>query len=104
MSNEESYLFNDPDLIVASVVIPLDDMSFIVAFTSLNVQSFSAERFDIKSVWLSHEVSWDKLPIFVDLHVGLTANDSCTVALTDVWNLDSLVGLGAEDSVFVSTC
>ncbi len=96
-------MLKNPNLVVISVVVPLDNVSFIVSFTSLDIQCLSAERFDVEGIWLSHEVSWNELPEFIDLLVGLTANDSGSVVLTSLRHLNCLIRLGTEDTVLVSS-
>jgi hypothetical protein len=96
-------LFDDPDLVVTSVVIPLDNVLLIVAVSTLDVKSLTAEGLNVESVVFAHEVGWNELPEFIDLFVGLTANDSGTIVLTCTWNLDCLMGLGTENTILVSS-
>lgn len=96
-------MFNDPNLVVTSVVVPLDNVLFVVAVSALDVKSLTAEGFDVESVISAHEVGWDQLPEFIHLLVWLTANNSGTVVLTCAWNLDCLMSLGTENTIFVSS-
>lgn len=96
-------MFDDPDLVVTSVVIPLDNVLLIVAVSTLDVKSLTAEGLNVESVVFAHEVGWNELPEFIDLLVGLTANDSGTIVLTCTWNLDCLMGLGTENTILVSS-
>jgi hypothetical protein len=96
-------LFDDPNLVVTSVVIPLDNVLLIVTVSTLDVKSLTAEGLNVESVVFAHEVGWNELPEFIDLFVGLTANDSGTIVLTCTWNLDCLMGLGTENTILVSS-
>lgn len=96
-------MFDDPDLIVTSVVVPLDNVLLVVTVSAFDVKSLTAEGLNVESVISAHEVGWDQLPEFIDLLVWLTANNSCTIVLTCAWNLDCLMSLGTENTVLVSS-
>lgn len=102
MFYNDSNLFNDPNLIISSIIIPLKDFSFILAFVFSNVHSFPTEWFEIKSVGLIVKIGRDKLPKLVNLFVWLAANNFGSIVLISLMNLNGLIGFDTEDTVLVS--
>lgn len=97
----DSNLFNDPNLIMSSIVIPLKDFGLILAFVFCNVHSFSTEWFEIKCVWLAVEIGRNKLPHLMNLFFRLTANNFAPIVMTSMLYLNSMIVLDTENAIFV---
>ena len=86
---------NNPDLVLVSVVVPLDDLGLLLGFSFADVQCLVAPASDIVS-WLSLVFlisNGDELPEFVFLLVWLAAVNLNTVFLLSFRNFNSQVVL-----------
>lgn len=69
----QSNCFDDPNLVFASVEVPLDDWSSLRAFLFADIQDFATEGFnDIATL---HSLSWIDLPILIGGVIRLTCQN-----------------------------
>jgi hypothetical protein len=86
---------NNPDLVLVSVVVPLDDFGLLLGFSFADVQCLVAPASDVVS-WLSLVFlisNGNELPEFVFLLVWLAAVNLNTVFLLSFRNFNSQVVL-----------
>lgn len=64
-----SCLFDKPNLIVISVIIPLNNRSILLGTSFRNVQAFSTKWFDIICIFST--LNGNNLPLFIGSIIGL---------------------------------
>jgi hypothetical protein len=92
---------NNPDLVGISVIVPLNDVLFILAFALTDIKTLSATALEVEgvlSVELFHSLDGHQLPKLISLLVRLAAvNSGAVVHISD---FNGKVVEGTENSIF----
>jgi len=96
-----SYLFDNPDLITFSMMIPLNNMRIILTFPLTYINIFSEIGPEIKGIAFTHEISRYQFPKLINSFIRMSAYNPGIVILSR--DLYSLIVSRTENSILVPT-
>ena len=96
---------DNPDLVLVSVVCPLDNFLFVLGLSFTDVEGFSTPASNIEGIF-SLEVrisAWNQFPELVFLFIGLAAYNLNSIVVLSFRNFNSHIVLCTKDCKFTIT-